>query len=456
MEKLLPGGGEGLEAQWASAVIVNKDISPVTISPTLASLVTVQEGGDTRNISSLRSARNKSPKKDQDVEAQIEHKTEKCQRGPLFCCLSSCCFIVILITVIAVSASRSTGGGGGSYAQTGGGFGGGGVGCFPGDSMVEILDLQYSGSTGVQVVPIFLRDLKVGDKVRSGVGFSTVYAFGTKTVDKNAPMLRFDTANGAALDTTMNHFVPTYQKDDFSRERVKLAADVVIGDYVKVLQPGHVNLTSTTTIAKPYKDIPRKNQHTQIISISKVTKEEGLFHPLTHDGYIVVDGVVASVHAVDDVVPSIELFGRSIVGIQAFQQILYSPLRILCHLSPEGFCSELHHDVEDGSHHYLNVVEPLLLFLLPEASRDSQLYGGRFENANFLDVTPNLSLRMYVLSCLLGSVCVEMLLTNLRKVCVSLVMAYVVLVLLRSQCFEMLPDQIPRSILSRTGKHMKN
>jgi hypothetical protein len=289
-----------------------------------------------------------------------------------------------------------------AYGSTSGG-GRGGTGCFPGDSIVEIK--RRHGIKGTQFT--FLQDLQLGDEVRSGLGFSTVYAFGTKIIGTETPMLQLHTESGIVLETTTNHFVPTY-KNEADHGNVVLAQDVMVGDLLRVLKQG--NSTTSNAEILPSR-IQQQGQMTRIVAINEISKREGAYHPLTNDGHIVVNGVITSVHAIDGVAPSAKVFGVSVVGVQAFQQLLYSPLRILCHVSSQDYCSEMHHDLQDGSHLYLNVVEPLLRFLMPKASWNNQMYDLQ-EEANFLDFSPHFVLRVCLLSCLFFSFCIETVLLN--------------------------------------------
>ena len=243
--------------------------------------------------------------------------------------------------------------------------------------------------------------------MRSGLGFSTVYAFGTKIIGTEMPMLQLHTESGIVLETTKNHFVPTY-KNEADHGNVVLAQDVMVGDLLRVLKQG--NSTTSNSEILPSR-IQQQAQMTRIMAINDISKPEGAYHPLTNDGHIVVNGVITSVHAIDGVVPSAKVFGVSVVGVQAFQQLVYSPLRVLCHVLSQDYCSEMHHDLQDGSHLYLNVVEPLLRFLMPKASWNNQMYDLQ-EEANFLDFSPHFVLRVCLLSCLFFSFCIETVLLN--------------------------------------------
>uniref|UniRef100_A0A7S2HB31 Hint domain-containing protein n=1 Tax=Helicotheca tamesis TaxID=374047 RepID=A0A7S2HB31_9STRA len=336
-----------------------------------------------------------------------------------FCCFNRrfCGFLICLfiLGVIALFIAwlacfgKCTGGtsSGSSYAGvggagTGGGGFGGGAGCFPGDSLVEI---KRPGDGAERSRFIHVKDVQLNDEVRSGLGFSTVYAFGTKTPGDDSPsvqMLQLRTEMGHALETTKNHLV--YAGKEPNQNKVVLAQDVMIGDLVRTFEGPMGN-----DVASPIQRASR------VVAINNITKGEGIYHPLTNDGNIVVNGVLASAHAVDGVVPKVEVWGVELIGIQSFQQLLYSPLRVLCHISPEEFCSELHHDLEDGSHLYLNVMEPLLRFLFPKTSWVDQVHNQE-EEVNFLERSPYFTLRIFFLVFLLFSSVIESILSHLDLV----------------------------------------
>jgi len=282
------------------------------------------------------------------------------------------------------------------------GFGGGGRGggssspCFPGDSLVEI---KRPSDGAERSRFIYIKNVQLNDEVRSGLGFSTVYAFGSKIPGDGAPsvqMPQLQTEMGHVLETTKNHLV--YAGKEPNQSRAVLAQDVMIGDLVRTFE-GPLG----SNVAPPILWASRA------VAIN-FTKEEGTYHPLTDDGNIVVNGALASALAVDGVVPKEEVWGVELIGIQSFQHLLYSPLRVLCYLSLEEFCSELHHDLDDGNHLYLNVMGPLLRFLSPKTSWVDQVYDHE-EEVNFLERSPYFTLRIFFLVFLLFSSVIESLLS---------------------------------------------
>lgn len=338
-------------------------------------------------------------KKILDAKVVDTDNTEAVATCPTENCIPCCSLLfpvafVIIVVILILSISRSNSSGGGSHSSASG-YGGRG-GCFPGDSVVQIKKTDGLA----QIIPV--RDIQIGDEVRSGRGFSKVYAFGTKiTNDENIPMVFIQTESGIALKATKNHFIPVYRENQGNE--VVLVHDVLVGDLLNVMDPeiaGNRN--------KFFSQMPLTSR---VIEIKEVDNHEGAYHPLTEDGFIVVNGIFASVHATDGVVPFIKVFGYEIVGIQGFQQLLYSPLRALCHISSENFCSDINHDLEDGSHAFLNVVEPMLRFLFPSASRINELHKHE-EKANLLESSPDLVMRILFLSFISLSILFETLLVN--------------------------------------------
>jgi len=301
------------------------------------------------------------------------------------------------------SGSRSSSGGGSTHSSgksstsrggRGGGGGGHSSGCFPGDSLV---DVRRQGE--VLVRTMLLQDVEIGDEVRSGSdgSFSIVYAFGTRSTRNqigNREMLRIHTESGSFLELTRNHILfltggdvtqPTHIRTGggwfqfrTNGQRRTFAENVRIGDELIII--GNEN------------DL-EKERTSRVVAIESIAKNEGIYHPLTYDGRIVVNGILASVHATDGVAPSIHLSpnmsGMKLplhshhvlhVDVHSFQQLIFSPLRVLCTISFEQFCSAPHQlDAEDGSHHYVNIIEAVQRFLFSQAAHNIGMNGHEHE-----------------------------------------------------------------------------
>ena len=317
------------------------------------------------------------------------------------------------------SSMRSSGGGGKSR-----GGGGGHSGCFSGDSLIEV---QRSTENGITIETMLLKYVQLGDKVRSSAEevFSTVYAFGTHIDEAKGAtfnMLQLETLSGSTLTLTENHLVLVKKTSGLFRHQFFEsihAQDVEIGDEMIL-----------TDAAKP------SAQHGgdgRIVKVSEVFRNDA-YHPLTYDGHIVVNGIVSSVHATDGVAPVIEGFGgRTMIGIHSFQQLLYSPLRVLCQYSFDDFCSaEINHDLEDGSHHYIDVVESLQRFLFPTtALKSDQEKGTTEETVNVFEWTAHLPFRIMLLLLLVFSLLLENILFRYHSFMTLAVVSFAILVTMR-------------------------
>lgn len=231
-------------------------------------------------------------------------------------------------------------------------------GCFPKDAVIEV---QNKGM-------IQMEDLELGDAVRSANGFSKVYAFGTRDLESKTYFIRLTTSSSHVLELSMNHLVFTG-----AHLQSKLAANVVIGEELFVM--------------------PEK-QLSKIVSIETIEKQ-GPVHPLTYDGTIIVNNIWASAHSVGESAPVIKIGDYYILDEHQFQQLLLAPLRVLCKLSPETFCSAGNHAPDDGTHYWVDVIEALHAFLIPEAVLRTELHT---TEVNFIKVSGLLPLKLAFLT----------------------------------------------------------
>ncbi len=102
-----------------------------------------------------------------------------------------------------------------------------------------------------------------------------------------------------------------------------------------------------------------------------------------------------SVHSIDTTVPYLGIDEHTLYDIHEFQQLLFSPLRLLYWWSPEIYSTISNHDTEDGSHHYVDLIESLQIFLLPSNNEEAAV--------NFADWNlPMFPLRILLLMILIG------------------------------------------------------
>ena len=175
--------------------------------------------------------------------------------------------------------------------------------CFPGDAIVTV-----EGKGQVR-----MKDVKIGDRVLGmGGKFHSIYAFGHRAFDPPTEYIRLYTnATSEPLEISSRHFVFLFDQQ-------------VIPAVPSFLKVGDVLLGADSAQAA-----------LEIIKIDTVMKK-GFYAPLTADGTIAVNGVVASSftfsppHSLDDPHDYVYMWRKhKIVSINAFHQIRYSPLRLL-------------------------------------------------------------------------------------------------------------------------------
>ena len=129
-----------------------------------------------------------------------------------------------------------------------------------------------------------MRDVQVGDRVEvvradGSLGFEDVYLLTHKDATATSSYVRLSLDGGRSLVLSPRHFIPTATGGSTAwADRTVLGADEVrAGDRIWQLDQGVMRLAT----------------------VAAATREpaDGAFNPLTMDGTIVVDGVVASAHS---------------------------------------------------------------------------------------------------------------------------------------------------------------
>ncbi|XP_029161957.1 sonic hedgehog protein A [Nylanderia fulva] len=149
-------------------------------------------------------------------------------------------------------------------------------GCFPGKSLVRTEDGVIKR----------LDEVHLGERIaaldsRGDVVYSEVIAFLDRAPSERRQFIRLTTASGRVLTLTPAHLVPVEKRSSIFAARV---------------QPGDRILVSDTAA----------NNHTDSrlrwdnVVEAKLVLEEGVFAPLTTEGTVIVDDVVASCYAVVD------------------------------------------------------------------------------------------------------------------------------------------------------------
>lgn len=140
-------------------------------------------------------------------------------------------------------------------------------GCFPGDAEVVV--------EGGRVLK--MKDLRVGDRVLSPGGrFSDVYVLSHEEPHEVWSFIQLKTANGRAIEMTQHHFAIVSEKCDGVFSTI-YAEDVTVG---------------MCMLNKPASTSQSENL-VRVIGKSIVTKQ-GIFNPLTFDGQLFVNGLLAS------------------------------------------------------------------------------------------------------------------------------------------------------------------
>ena len=207
------------------------------------------------------------------------------------------------------SCGGSSRGGGGSSSSSGGGSSSG-VSCFSGNAHVQVRD---GGPTAMQ-------ELRVGDFVLTGKQtYERVYSFAHLNKERPTAFVKIHTAGDRhPLELTGDHLLFVDGKSHPRR-----ADSIQVGDALQGQDgPAHVS------------------------KVSRV-RRTGIYAPLTKDGTIVVDGIVASCYA--------DILGGStkralVMTQQSYIHRALSPFRLLCSVSGD-LCNKSYND--DGMPYYV-------------------------------------------------------------------------------------------------------
>jgi hypothetical protein len=167
-----------------------------------------------------------------------------------------------------------------------------------------------------------MKHLNVGDAVLTQRGFSKIFAFMDHMPDSEAEYVQLQTASGYELSLTADHIVYAHE----GRTPV-LAGSIVEGD------------TLWTTAGADADFIPSR-----VVSVQSKL-ELGMHAPLTHEGSLVVNGVLSSSYAK---VKSLRWGDHVIVSGHDLNKYMHEPLRIACSAIP-SLCDREWHSAE-GRH----------------------------------------------------------------------------------------------------------
>lgn len=198
-------------------------------------------------------------------------------------------------------------------------------GCFTANSTVLT-------STGIHRR---LNELRLGEKVLSMTAtgnavFSEVIMFLDRNDAQVRDFVRITTDGGAVLSVTPAHLIMVWNPDK-ELSKFIFAAEIEEGDYVLV------NMNSTL--------VPRKVRHIATI------RSRGVYAPLTREGTIVVDSVVASCYA--------------LVNSQSLAHWGFVPFRIVNYIKDWFSDNSLEESRQSGVHWYANALYKMKDYVLP-------------------------------------------------------------------------------------------
>lgn len=195
--------------------------------------------------------------------------------------------------------------------------------CFPSDATVQVLVGADTVATAT------MEDIKVGDRVLTAAGFSEVYAFMDHTTVPEIQYLKFRTDSGAELRLTEEHIVFAHA----DRQPV-LASEVKEGDFLWVMhRPDELGMEKASL---------------KLSRVVDVTFEQakGAHAPLTVEGSLIVDGILASSSAG---VQTLRWGDLPLLTGHRAVMLAHAPLRFLCNFMPSA-CGPEWHSAELGRH----------------------------------------------------------------------------------------------------------
>ncbi|XP_024878336.1 sonic hedgehog protein A isoform X2 [Temnothorax curvispinosus] len=150
-------------------------------------------------------------------------------------------------------------------------------GCFPGRSLVRTED----GSTKR------LDEVHLGERIaaldsRGDVVYSEVIAFLDRSPSERRQFIRLTTKSGRVLTLTPAHLVPVEGRSSV---------------FAFSVQPGDRILVSDTDATSAANEVDSRLRWDSVVE-TKLVLEEGVYAPLTMEGTLLVDDVVASCYAV--------------------------------------------------------------------------------------------------------------------------------------------------------------
>jgi hypothetical protein len=173
-----------------------------------------------------------------------------------------------------------------------------------------------------------MEQLHVGDSVLTSAGYSNVFAFMIHQSGTQADYVQIETQLGLNLSLTAEHIVFAH-----ADRRPVLAQSILEQDVVWILTEPHAELVPS-----------------RVIRVARTT-DRGLHAPLTEQGTVIVNGILASSYAG---VKSLQWGQRILLSGHDIGQYIHEPLRFACRLVP-SLCSPEWHGVT-GRHAWTQFV----------------------------------------------------------------------------------------------------
>ena len=218
-------------------------------------------------------------------------------------------------------------------------------GCFSHDALVTVQSKDPKSQSS-KTTTKKMHELEIGDSVLTGNGsFQKVYGFAHRHENAIIEFLQVYTKGKQdPLELTANHLVYKVGSD-----KPVPAWNLRVGDHLYD-QRGVQAFERTEAL---------------IMKITTITREDGLYAPLTADGTIIVNGMVSSVYvAVQERKQEsgdgtyLTIAGNKILSNHALMHLWFAPMRVWCLSLTDNFCRQ--QDAETGFTPWLRVGKSLL------------------------------------------------------------------------------------------------
>ncbi|RLU21583.1 hypothetical protein DMN91_005956 [Ooceraea biroi] len=219
-------------------------------------------------------------------------------------------------------------------------------GCFPGKSLVRTENGDAKR----------LDEVRLGERIaaldsRGDVVYSEVIAFLDRSPSERRQFIRLTTKSGRVLTLTPAHLVPVEGRSSVFAAKVQPGDRILVND-----------------VAASVEDDNRVDNRLRWDSVveTKLVLEEGVFAPLTTEGTLVVDDVVASCYAVVDS-QSVAHYAFLPLRIwNAVTSVFTGGLDDMRHLEiRQNDTSKVQPTVKEGVHWYASMLYSLSSYMLP-------------------------------------------------------------------------------------------